>query len=344
MGKILLISTDKVGDLIWTIPSIRLIKTYLSAEVFFVASRYAGNILCNNPYIDHLLSVNRHVIRARAIVSAIRAGLMLRKHRIQFAIQFNAWSPNDLIIKVAGAKYVKKYNPHQHNISRDKKHHVIRRLLFVSEALGIQYNDPPTVELYSSAEDEMFVQRILHEFGVQYPYIVIHPGSSGLQKGARKTKEWPISNYSKLIPLLLSSINADIVLIGSKKESGQIQESIIKPLPPCAKGNVHNLAGRTSLSHLRPLIDKAALFIGSDSGPIHIASSTNVPIVGIYGPTDPEVSGPFRVDKCIIVSKRFPCSPCSRKVRKRCDRSCLISIVPEDVFEACMKLLSQSKS
>jgi len=98
-----------------------------------------------------------------------------------------------------------------------------------------------------------------------------------------------------------------------------------------------DLAGRVDLRSLVSVIRRAKLFVGIDSGPMHIASALDIPTVAIFGPTDPAYVGPQN-ERSAVVRKDLACSPCY--LRGDCDhRRCLSSIEAQDVLDACNRVL-----
>ena len=100
--------------------------------------------------------------------------------------------------------------------------------------------------------------------------------------------------------------------------------------------------GEFSLAELRALLDRAALYIGGDSGPLHVAATTAVPIVGLYGPTLPVRSAPWRAGSWITESVdagELPCRPCDQRVCEPGDFRCLTSIKPSQVLDAAERAL-----
>jgi ADP-heptose:LPS heptosyltransferase len=100
--------------------------------------------------------------------------------------------------------------------------------------------------------------------------------------------------------------------------------------------------GEFSLAELRALLERAALYIGGDSGPLHIAATTAVPIVGLYGPTLPVRSAPWRsvaYPTESVDAGELPCRPCEQRVCEPGDFRCLTRIQPEQVFEAAIRCL-----
>ena len=101
-------------------------------------------------------------------------------------------------------------------------------------------------------------------------------------------------------------------------------------------------AGDFSLPDLRAVLDRSALYIGGDSGPLHIASTSDVPIVGLYGPTLAERSAPWRPPRFATTSVdagELPCRPCDQRVCAPGDFRCLTSIGADTVLRAAERIL-----
>ena len=105
--------------------------------------------------------------------------------------------------------------------------------------------------------------------------------------------------------------------------------------------------GEFSLAELRALLDRATLYIGGDSGPLHVAATTRVPIVGLYGPTLPIRSAPWRDGGWITESVdggELPCRPCNQRACAPGDFRCLTSITSAQVLEAADRALRRSRT
>lgn len=100
------------------------------------------------------------------------------------------------------------------------------------------------------------------------------------------------------------------------------------------------------LAELRALMDRAALFIGGDSGPLHVAGTTAVPIVGLYGPTLAARSAPWRPARLVTESLEvpdLPCRPCDQRHCVPGDFRCLGMIAPAQVAEAAGRALARTR-
>jgi ADP-heptose:LPS heptosyltransferase len=101
-----------------------------------------------------------------------------------------------------------------------------------------------------------------------------------------------------------------------------------------------------SLAELRAILDRASLFVGGDSGPLHIAATSDVPIVGIYGPTLPSRSAPWRptsLPTVAIDAGDLPCRPCDQRVCTPGDFRCLSGIPAAQVRQAAVQLLEAGR-
>ena len=101
-----------------------------------------------------------------------------------------------------------------------------------------------------------------------------------------------------------------------------------------------------SLAELRALLDRAALFIGGDSGPLHIAATSDVPIVGLYGPTLPVRSAPWRPRRfptASVDAGALPCRPCDQRVCAPGDFRCLTTLPASRVIDAAERLLRERR-
>jgi ADP-heptose:LPS heptosyltransferase len=104
------------------------------------------------------------------------------------------------------------------------------------------------------------------------------------------------------------------------------------------------VVGDFSLPELRALVERAALFIGGDSGPAHIAATSRVPVVMLYGPTLPARSAPWRAavhGAAAVDVTGLPCRPCDQRTCEPGDFRCLTRIAPDDVVAAAESLLAR---
>jgi len=156
-------------------------------------------------------------------------------------------------------------------------------------------------------------------------YVVINPG------GNWKTKCWDAERYGELASRLIKDGLPVAVTWGPG------EEHLVRKLVDSAGNGVREIP--TSLEELVALCEKAKLFVGGDTGPMHFAAAVGTPIVSLFGPTSSDRNGPFRRED-IVVERRLPCRPCYE--RDKCPLEhwqCMVDITVDHVYEACLKRL-----
>src|SRR5260370_163211 len=163
---------------------------------------------------------------------------------------------------------------------------------------------------------------------------------SGARKGALRiaigagasygsAKCWPPPRFAEVANRLQSEADADVILFGTAAEAS-VSTAISAEMrrPPI------DLTGKTAIADLPPLLSQCHLFIGNDSRAMHVAAAVGLPIVGVFGPTDPEGTSPV-TPRCTIVQQKPYCSPC---FLRRCptDHRCMTSITA-DMVEAAAR-------
>lgn len=171
--------------------------------------------------------------------------------------------------------------------------------------------------------------------------IFIHIGSGG------ELRRWPEERFSEVSERLLElDGKLDITLIGAKSDyerAGRVMARIKHP-----SGRVVNGCGAFEIAGLKAVFEKGSLFIGLDSGPMHIAASAGIPVVALMGPQSPEVFGPRSAGRERVVYKAYPCSPCWQFgcVHNKGGGAgrCISDITAEEVFMEAKSLLKGGTS
>jgi heptosyltransferase-2 len=149
--------------------------------------------------------------------------------------------------------------------------------------------------------------------------IILHAGAD------YEGRQWSVDNFAKLIKVFKTKYSAyEIFLVGGKQDY-KINERIIK-----LADYGENIAGKLSLIETQKLIANSSLFIGNDSGPMHISVFSGTNTIGLFGPNIPDICGPFSPQSSIIF-KQVECSPCNQTY---CPKSykCMKLISVDDVI------------
>jgi ADP-heptose:LPS heptosyltransferase len=159
-------------------------------------------------------------------------------------------------------------------------------------------------------------------------------------------RRWPESAFAALTTGLAAADDRRRIILTSgpsdRLAADRIAEAARRDLGPGRAGQVLDF-GDVNLAELRALVERSALYIGGDSGPLHVASTTNTPIVGIYGPTLSVRSKPWRNPAIATESlevEGLPCRPCDQRVCAPGDFRCLTGIDPAAVLEAAERALA----
>jgi heptosyltransferase-2 len=160
----------------------------------------------------------------------------------------------------------------------------------------------------------------------------IAPGAS---YGAAKC--WPPERFAQLADRLISECGADVIFFGTPGEK-EIAARIIANM----KEPAISLVGNTSMRELAALFASCSVFIGNDSGAMHVAAAAALPVIGIFGPTDPEGTAPV-TGQFTLIREAVSCSPC---FLRSCpvDHRCMTRISAESVFQSAMRVKSSAKN
>ncbi len=148
---------------------------------------------------------------------------------------------------------------------------------------------------------------------------------AGASYGSAKC--WPPECFADFVNRFRRHTDADVILFGTASEQ-KVSEAIAAGI----NGSSISLVGKTAIAALPALLSRCQLFVGNDSGAMHVAAAVGLPVVAIFGPTDPHGTAPI-TPRCTVVQEKPYCSPC---FLRRCpiDHRCMTSVRPETVEAA----------
>ncbi len=342
--NILLVRLRLIGDVVFTTPAIRAIRRHFpDARITYIVEEEAAAVVRHNPHIDAVIVVcSPHAPgRLRADIALVRR---LRRERYDLAIDFHGGPRSSLLTWLSGASERIGYEiagrswMYTTRVPRPRalrpRHSVISQW-DVLLPLGIAPPDPE-VDVVEMADDPVVasaVARRLAEAGVtdSNPVVVLHVSAGN------PFRRWPSASFVELVCRLASKDPKRRIII----TSGPSDAAAAAAIAHDARGSLGAQerpaiveCGEFDLAELRALVGRAALYIGGDSGPLHIAGTTGVPVVGLYGPTLPIRSQPFRGARFISLAAEvsdLPCRPCDQRRCEPGDFRCLTGISAADV-------------
>ena len=333
--RILAIRLDPLGDLLLTRPALAALRhRFPEARMDLLALPYTAPIGRLFPEIDdclaydvHQLRPSGHLLRRQNYVDLVALIRDLRARRYDLAISFCgrvasffAWASGARWrFGLAGEAAAYTLTNPLPGRRYDRRHHEAAYCLDLAAAAGA--TDRPPFRPVSVPPDlaEQWLARVPEWTAPGRPKVVLHPGASN-----GWAKKWTPEGFAGLARHLVERSEAVVAVTGSAGEA-----SLTQFVAGAGGSAVLDLAGRLDLRGLATVIAGADLVVSGDSGPLHLATQLGRPVVGIYGPSDPGLSGPFE-GKAEVVRLDLPCSPCYDATRP--------AICPLD-HHRCMKEL-----
>jgi heptosyltransferase-2 len=212
-----------------------------------------------------------------------------------------------------------------------KEGHQVEYYLHLLRSLGFE-PAPGAPSIIISPRRVKEAEEILESSGVKESDSLV-----GISPGAKfgSAKEWFPERYAELAGRISAEMGARILILGSLGD-----RPVASQIGRGAKVSAIDLTGRTTLAQAIGLIARCRLFISNDSGLMHVAAALGIPLVAIFGSTDPLRTGPLNKNSRVFY-KSLPCAPC---LKTECpdDRKCMALITVEEVFEEAKKMWNLS--
>jgi lipopolysaccharide heptosyltransferase II len=353
-SSILLVRLRQIGDVVFTTPAVRALRRrFPDAHLTYLVEPAAAPIVAGNPHLNEVIVAPRQR-GPGGFFKDLALGRRLRARRFDLAIDFHGGPRASLLTWLSGATVRIGYEiagrswMYTRRVPRSRelrpRHSVVNQWDLLG-ALDIAPPDPsetPTEMRVDAAAAAAVGERLARAGVAAGDRLVVVHVSAG-----NPFRRWPFEHFVELTTSLAREDPSRRIII----TSGPSEEAAAARVTAAAREQLGTAAARVlscgefSLVELRALLDRAALYIGGDSGPLHIASTSTVPIVGLYGPTLPERSAPWRsavhatesVDAGVL-----PCRPCEQRVCAPGDFRCLTLIRPGQVVEAAERALARA--
>ncbi|MDR0485856.1 MAG: DUF374 domain-containing protein [Elusimicrobiota bacterium] len=338
--KILIIQPSRIGDIIFTLPSLSsLKKQYPQARIFWLSDERCAPILEGNPYLEKVFIWDRKEKKFSYFKNLRK---QLRSQKFDLSIDFHGLAKSAFFAVLAGAKFkiasssTNGMREFSYLFSKQIKNpnpdaHCIERHLSAVNFIGCQsvFEYPIAV---SNSDIENAVKKLKDKGARDLEnLIIIHPGGGWL------SRRWDKNNFAKLIKRLNAELKAEIVLIGGR-EGGSAEMGLDEEIITLCGISIINLTGILTLKELRALFKIGRLFIGNEAGPMHIATALGVKSIALLGPTNAKRTGPYK-GNTFIFQKKVPCQPCRNRNCK--NPICMQKITVEEVFEKAKTIFMQ---
>ena len=325
--RILIIKLSSLGDIIHTLPSLSILReAFPNAHIDWVTEELGASLLSGHPYIDNVIIYKRYIWPSYfkrgmwlRLIDEVRAFLKDLRRQYDIVLDFQGLLKSGIITALAKGKREIGFKGKEFNY------------LFLKEKVPVNYNEHAVIRYLRLIEYlgipikkiEFPLPYNHKKWGIPKPFVVISPLARW------ESKLWFKERWIALTKEL-EKIGYKVVFIGSMKDEDYIGD-ICRDIPSAI-----NLSGKTSLKELACLYREATLTISVDTGPMHLAAAVGTPVIALFGPTDPNRTGPFGGGHRVIYHG-LPCQPC---LKRYCPtRLCLKAIEVEEVVSAVKEIL-----
>lgn len=334
-SRILLVRLSALGDVVHTMPVACALRDALpEATIAWLVEERFAELLQGHRAVDLVFAVPRHWLGRPGEIFRLRK--RLRMQRFDLAIDAQGLSKSAIAAWLSGARQRIGYGrPWGRELSRwlnnrlvdTRCTHAVERHLELLEPLGmraplVRFDVPLDQQLGTAAD------ALLGRPGLAGHFAVVHPGASW------PSKRWPSERYATVAVHLALRWKLPVVVLSGSDEERRRAEQIAAAMP----GMI--LAAPTlRLKQLATVLSEARLYVGADSGPLHLAAAVGTPCVGLYGPWPAEGHAPYGPQH-IAVQKEV--CPGGTRQRRRASARYIEAIDVESVCQACDAVLERS--
>lgn len=339
--KILIVRTDRIGDIILTLPMATVLKKYFkNVHVSFLIREYTNSLVENHPDVDEVILLKEENGKPNLIENINQ----LKNKNFDSAIVVNPsfflalllfFSKIPLRIGTGYRLYSFLFNKKIYVHRKTAEKHELEYNIQMLNQLGINENIEQNKINFTVPINEQSLKKIeqlFNEYKINSnnPIVIFHPGSGG------SAVDLPLSKMKELINFVASNLNYQVVLTGSNHEIKLCNDLI-------ENEKIINFAGKCTLEDLTALISKAKIFVGNSTGPLHIAAALNKTVIGFYPNVivcSPKRWGPYTDKKFIFTPD---CDKINCTVEKCLNINCMNTINIKDVVDILKSLEENHK-
>ena len=333
--KVLIRATNWVGDAIMSLPAIRAVRArFPDAEIAILGRPYVLDLYRQQGIADRLIAYDGSGGHA-GLSGAEKLATQLRAEKYDIALLLqNAFGAAWMAWRAAIPERI-GYNrdgrgllltkaiatPKPGEIPAHEKYYyleLLRRAGWIDSLPDVEF-----ISLNVSQAERQRGAEVLLDAGAR-PHAMRIAVGAGASYGSAKC--WPPERFTRALNMLVAQSDVDIVFFGTPAEA-PVTAAIIAGL----KRSPIDLTGKTAIAELPGVLSQCHLFLGNDSGAMHVAAAVGLPIVAIFGPTDPLGTAPVTLKRSVVQHKPY-CSPC---FLRRCptDHRCMAAVTPEMAAE-----------
>ena len=325
MKRLLVIKLSSLGDVAHALPAVRALKERTGAEIDWVTQPEYAALLACCPDVARTIAFPRRNF-ARGFFPFLRE---LRRANYDAIVDLQGLMKSALVARLArgkrrvGPAWAREGAPRFYDAQPAKaagpRRHAVAELMDVVNLVAPGETAAPEPRLaFPEAESD----------GAPGPHVAFAPFSRW------DTKDWPLDQFAELGQRLAREMGCRIRILG-----GRENEAAGETLAGRIGEGARNLCGKTDLPGLCSLLKGMDLLVTVDSGPMHWADALGVPLVAVFGATDPARTGPYRQLAHVVAKEGLACRPCHSRTCARGDLACLRTLDVETVIQAALERL-----
>jgi lipopolysaccharide heptosyltransferase I len=347
-SRILILRTSALGDVVHCLPVLAALRRHLpAARLGWVVEEAMAPLLAGHPDLDLVLTVRLRPWRRRPLGGGtpgevVRFLRRLRGFGADTALDLMGNHKAGILARLSGARRrIGPARPWRREPESavwidepvplpDDAHHAVDRALAVAAALGLPRHEPADfggAKLFAGGEPPGTAARLERAGLDGRPFALLHPAAGW------RNKEYPPERWGE-VARRLAQESGLLTLV----TAGPGEDDRGAAVAAAADGAARVTAG-TDLPTLAALIRRAALVLGGDTGPLHLARALGAPVLAVHGPTDPARHGPYAAPGGAL-AHRLPCSYCYKRFDEV--KACLLAVPAETVAERALALLGET--
>lgn len=356
--NILLVRLRLIGDVVFTTPIIAALRrAYPAARLTYLVEPSAAPVVAHNPHLSRIITVP-HSRGWKRVVDDVRVGLDLRRSRFDLVVDLHGGPRSAWFTWASRARVRVGYDVpgrswmYTRVVTRPRGYrprHAVENQWDLMAAIDPALARPATrdgnrVEMPVTSEAVDAALQALAALGIpaDASLVVMHVSAGN------PFRRWPEAAFAAVAARLTQADDRRWTLVTAGPSDREAAQRIVTDARRTAGASGARIvvADTLSLPALRATLDRAAVFIGGDSGPLHIAATADVPIVGLYGPTLPERSAPWRpasIPTASVEPGPLACRPCDQRTCVPGDFRCLAQVSPEAVYVQAARLLELAR-
>lgn len=315
--KIALIKSGAIGDILMTTPLVRALKNkYPEAEITYVTGEKFKEIVSGNKNIDRIVTFDTKKLFGSSAISRLlyfrEFAKTLRKEKFDvcfildksyMANLFAYWCK--IPVRIGFDRFGEGF-PNTHNVEYKSVKHEIDYYLDTLNFLNVKDYDKH-MELQVAKSDELFASNFMKKNKLIKSDVIIGIAPSATKDPNKNDspRTWPEENYKKLVERITKPYNSKIIFFGGRDDVKVVKDIISK-----VNVKVYSCAGKTRIKQAAALIKMCDVFITHDSGLMHVASAAGVPVISIFGPTDPRRKAPLNERSVYLWKDTANCETC----------------------------------